>query len=410
MAPRAKGKRTTRGDGEVVVVGKNANGAGSVYRVGDSYKAAYVDPSTGKRRTVSGRTKAEAEDRRAQRLDELARRVDGPVGIDPTVGTFVAWWLANDAAVKVRPATLHTYSKECARITEGLGTVPLAGLTAEHVRGFLAGLRRQGLAASTVGNVRTRLRQVIAAAVDAEYLTRNPVSSVPAPKATAEERTTRRVLTEDETRRLLAALEPDRPLDAVVAMLFTSGVRVSEALGLAWEDLDLDAATATITRSATYTGGGVGTRLDKCKTTATAGVHPLAPTVVALLRGRRRRQAEDRLRAGDLWPTTTYEGRILSPVFTTEAGGLQVRQRVTKAIRSACGRAGIDPTGVGTHSGRRTVITRLTVAGVPLDDVARHVGHTSTDTTARYVHDLGERPRDVARQAHALLDPAANDH
>ena len=57
-------------------VNKPANGAGSIYLDSSSgtYRATYVDPVTGKRRTVSARTKGEAEARRAAKLAQL---VDG---------------------------------------------------------------------------------------------------------------------------------------------------------------------------------------------------------------------------------------------------------------------------------------------------------------------------------------------
>lgn len=410
---RSRGKRVSTGEG-VRVAGKAANGAGSIYAVAEGgYKATYIDPFTGKRRTVSGRTKGEAESRRAEKLTELAELAEshrhGPLGADPTVGALVAWWVDNVAAVAVRPSTLHTYRKDCARITEHLGAVRLADLDAEGVRGFLAAMAEQGLGPATIHNARTRLRQIAKQGIAAGYLDRDPTAGVASPKVQAEQRKTRRVLTPAETQALVGSLDGSHPLDGAVALLFTSGVRVNEVLGLAWSDLDLDAGTATIRRGCTYTGGGVGARLDATKTTATGGVHHLAPSVVALLRKRKAQQAAERLAAGPAWETVTYEGVAVELVFTTLTGALMVRQPVTTHIHRRLEQIGMDPTGVGTHTGRRSAITALFVAGLPLDDVARHVGHTDPSTTARYVQDLGSRPADTARVAARLLDPAAND-
>lgn len=67
----------------------------------------------------------------------------------------------------------------------------------------------------------------------------------------------------------------------------------------------------------------------------------------------------------------------------------------------------IDATGIASHIGRRTVVTALyAAADLDLSDVARHVGHSHTKTTAGYVRDLGQRPQDTARRAAELLDPA----
>jgi len=112
-----------------------------------------------------------------------------------------------------------------------------------------------------------------------------------------------------------------------------------------------------------------------------------------------------RLAAGLAWQTVIYEGSPVELVFATATGGLPLRQDLYSSVAGACERAGIDPTGVGTHTGRRSTVTALYVAGLPIDDVARHVGHSSTATTAGYVTDLGNRPRDTGAVAARLLDP-----
>ncbi len=406
---RAKGKRVTMPDGTVHVAAKAPNGEGSIYAVAEGgYKATYVDPHTGKRRTVSGRTKTEAAARRDARLAELGRATpSGRLGEHPSIASVAAWWLDNVAAVNVRPTTLHAYRKDVERLSGVIGGQPVADLDVEVVRSLLAQLRRAGHKPGTIRNTRTRLRQVAEAAIELGYLTTNPVISVPTPKATAEDRRAKRVLTPDEIHRLLRALNPENRYDAAICLLYTSGIRVSEALGLAWSDLDLDAGTATLRRGCTYEGGGVGSRLEDLKTTATHGIHHLSPTAVAMLRARRRAQAAERLAAGDDWPTITYEGRPIELVFTTPKGQLAKRQNVQQALNNACDRAGLDTAGIGTHTGRRSTITALFIDGASIDDIARHVGHASTDTTAGYVQDLGTRPAEVAKHAARLLDPAA---
>ena len=71
---RAKGKRVTMPDGTVHVAAKAPNGEGSIYAVAEGgYKATYVDPHTGKRRTVSGRTKTEAAAHRTPAKSQRSR-------------------------------------------------------------------------------------------------------------------------------------------------------------------------------------------------------------------------------------------------------------------------------------------------------------------------------------------------
>ena len=147
--------------------------------------------------------------------------------------------------------------------------------------------------------------------------------------------------------------------------------------------------------------------LGTTKTSGAEGVHHLAPIAVAHLRGRYREQQAERLAAGAVWVEHRYDGGTVSPVFTTATGGLLNRAAVTKAIARSAKRAGLDPTRLATHAGRRTVITALYAdGGLDLADVARHVGHSDTSTTAGYIKSVGKRPQATARRAAELLDPS----
>jgi integrase len=237
--------------------------------------------------------------------------------------------------------------------------------------------------------------------VNLGLISANPVDRVRPPKAHT---ATRRALTASEARAVVAAAAGDL-LGAAVALLFVQGWRVSEVLGLAWSDLDFDAGVATVSRACVY-ADGVGMMLGPPKTEGAKGRHLLTPVVVELLRRRRRAQGEERLRAGGDWRRIDYDGQPIDLVFTTESGGLLLRQAVTKAVRTAAVTAGLDPTGLGTHAGRSTAITVLYAEeGLDLADVARHVGHANPSTTAGYVRHLGRRPQKTAEAASRLLDP-----
>jgi hypothetical protein len=60
---------------------------------------------------------------------------------------------------------------------------------------------------------------------------------------------------------------------------------------------------------------------------------------------------------------------------------------------------------LGTHAGRRSVVTNLFVDGdEALEDNARFVGHAKPSSPAGYVKHLGGRPQSVAERAAAILD------
>lgn len=105
------------------------------------------------------------------------------------------------------------------------------------------------------------------------------------------------------------------------------------------------------------------------------------PTVVELLAKRREMREHERA-AAPLWETVTYDGQRVDLVFTTPTGGLVLRQTIAKVVKQAVKTAGITAQ-LGTHAGRRTVVTTLFVdGGEALEDIARFVGHAEPTTTA----------------------------
>lgn len=402
----------------MTVAAKNPNGSGSVYyepprtksdgsALAGMWRATYVD-ADGRPRRVSARTRTEVEARRDQRIRAIQDAAPAPLRSKfdeaSTVADLLTWWLDTIARHQVKTSTLDSYRRFAAYLTDGIGSQRIVDVNAEMLAEWQSSLLDR-YAPYTVLNCRKVCRQAFLEAMKVGLINGNPFDLVKAPRG--KRRTAGRALTTADARALILAAQ-DLRLGAAVTLLFCQGWRVSEVLGLAWEDLDLEAGTARIRRGAAYTPS-VGMVLGTTKTSGAEGVHFLAPSSVECLRRRRDQQAEERDGCEEAWPAHSFEGQPLSMVFTTHAGGLVNRQAVVKEINRAARKAGIDATGIASHTGRRTVITALYAAGdLDLSDVARHVGHSDTKTSAGYVRDLGQRPRDTARRAAELLDPAVS--
>lgn len=403
-----RGKRQVDGDGRVTVAGKAPNGMAEPYF--DKTRNVWVAPwrrPDGRIGRPTGRTRALAEasrDRHIADAAEAERRptTRGGFAPDATVAELVAWWLEQVARHRVRPTTFTAYAKQLSAVERALGTMPVRDVKREHLMAFLSHLVDTGSAARA-RNIRTLLVQVFAEAEQLGLVSDNVARRVRSPKVPDVSRPT---LSPEETARMLAACDP-RYVGAV-ALCFLQGWRISEALGLAWQDVDLDAGTAVVRRAMTYQDR-VGMVLGPCKTAHTAGENLLSPTVVGFLRARQVAQAADRAKLTKTWPATVYDGERLDLVFTNDGGGPLLRQRIDKALRTACQTVGIDPHGIGTHTGRRSVITNLSeMTDLSARDLATFVGHTDPKTTERYIQRRNDRPKAISRKVFAALDPEAS--
>jgi integrase len=393
MPRQPKGKRIISAAGAVMVASKNPNGHGSVYFeaafrrsnglvVKARWRATYEDRA-GNRRTVSATTRTAAEAKRSAVMADLSRQplTSSRFTRATTVEALAVWWLESVARHQVRNSTFDSYKKFTGYLVDELGSLAVVDVGPETLTAWQSGLLDR-FAPFTVLNCRKVCRQAFGEAVKMGLIAANPFDLIKAPPA--KRVSSGRALTADDARALVTATGQVRHGTAVT-LLFVQGWRVSEVLGLAWEDLDLDAGTARIRRASGYTPS-TGVTLGSTKTSGAEGIHHLAPIAIAHLRRRSVEQAAERLAAGPNWEQHTYDGQVVSPVFTTLTGGLVNRQAVTKAIERIAGLAGLDPTGLGTHAGRGTVITVMYAeGGLDLADIARHVGHADAATTAGYV-------------------------
>jgi integrase len=212
-------------------------------------------------------------------------------GTSTTVAEFGAWWLDTEARRRVRSSSLDRMAQRVGRLGS-VGSRPLAEVTTEELMAWQSALL-DTYAPKTVADTRTTVRQLFAAASELKLIAANPVERLKPPKPP---KSAGRTLTVDEVRALLHATDAHR-YGPVVRILFTTGLRVSEALGLSWDDVNLVTGRTIVRRAVTYSAAH-GTKLGPPKTQGAIGAHHLAPGVVTttclLARTASRRKVERR--------------------------------------------------------------------------------------------------------------------
>jgi integrase len=131
------------------------------------------------------------------------------------------------------------------------------------------------------------------------------------------------------------------------------GLRRGEVLGLAWDDIDVDAREARISWQVQRIDGELVRR--RTKTHSSDASLPLPDICVQALKDRRRIEKKLRLAAGEAWAGTGL-------VVTTRLGDAIDPRNFQRAFRSSVRRAGVPL--IPVHSTRRTCASLLVALDV----------------------------------------------
>lgn len=340
------------------------------------------------RKVVYGKTRKEVANKLSKALREAQA---GTLVLDErrTVGDYLTWWVTNVAPATVKDSTADQYAWIVKRYLDPhLGKVKLAKLGPLHVQQMLASMEKEGLSAATRRQTRAILRRALGHAERYGYVARNAAALVDCPRDDGPRLDD--TLSLDDATRLLGAA-PGDPLEALVTVALTVGLRKGEALALTWENIDLDARTLTVAATLTRrTGYGlvVGTpKTDRSRRTVA-----LPSTCVKALQAHRRRQAADRLAAGDLWHPGGF-------VFTTPTGTPLDPRNVTRDFQALCTRARVGPRRF--HALRHSAATLMLAQGVPLEVISKTLGHSGLAITADVYAKVGV---ELQRQAADAID------
>jgi integrase len=353
---------------------------------GGSYTAYWftTDPGTGKRRqhTAAFRTKGEA----SKHLNSVPPKVDaGTWKPDQPLTVrqlLIEHWLPAQRTRELRTTTLAQYQGVIDHwVVPQLGGLKVAELTPRTVTDYMTALRtepsahgRPGLSARSVQLAVGVLKAACAWAVEAELVGRNPVASVRRPRSQSH---VMKVWAPDETRAFIASVREDR-LYAAWALFLGRGLRRGEVCGLRWDAVDIEAGRLAITATRVLTEGG---QVVSSRPKTDAGVRRISldAHLVATLRAHRRRQLEERLRAGEAYQDSGF-------VFTDELGTAYYPDTFSERFDRLVAKAGLPR--IRLHDARHTCATSL-AAGEPVKVVQEMLGHASpTITLGVYAHVL----------------------
>jgi integrase/recombinase XerD len=274
-------------------------------------------------------------------------------------------------AARRAPRTVDAYRRDLTALRAWLGG-PISGATLDELERYTAQLRSDGLSTATLARrtaaARTFFRhlQLIGARED------NPAAEVALPRRT---RKLPQTLSAGEAERLIDAASGTTPRSlrdrALVELLYGAGLRVSEAVGLEKNGVDLD------DRAVRVLGKG--------------GKERVVPVG---------RQAVEALRRYLARGRPYLDRRHRPELFLNARGGALTRSGAFLILKRLAETAGLEPGRVHPHLLRHSFATHLIEGGADLRSVQEMLGHADLSTTELYTHVSDRRRRDAYFAAH----------
>ncbi len=268
--------------------------------------------------------------------------------------------------------TIAAYRSDLVRLATDLAEqrVSLGKATPPELQGHLRRLRREGLSPRSTTRALASIRGFYSDLVDQRFRADNPAVHLSAPKTW---RSLPKVLRRGEIEALLGAPDTAKPLgcrdQAMIELLYATGLRVSELVGLRLAQLRLDAGfLVAFGKGAKERVVPVGESAERWVSRYLADVRP------SLVSGRH------------------------DAVFVNHRGGVLTRQGFWKILRSYGNQVGIR--GLSPHVLRHSFASHLLEHGADLRAVQMMLGHADISTTQIYTHIHQARLQSLYKRFH----------
>jgi integrase/recombinase XerD len=284
--------------------------------------------------------------------------------------------------------TIEAYSRDLAQFAETLpekaGT-PLAAVGPDEIHAFLKRLHAERAKPASVARKVSALRQLFKFAMLELGLDRNPTDRIRPP---AQPKRLPKFLSHESIARLLSALPEGLPYppalrealalrdQAMVVLLYATGLRVSELVGLRLHQADLSLSYVRVT------GKGGKERIVPYARAA-------GEALEAYLEKGRPALVREKLR----------HGGTEDALFVGRRGDPLTRQAFWGTLKDLATLAGIDEE-ISPHRLRHSFATHLLQAGMNLRSLQALLGHSDLSTTQIYTHVTPEHLKELHRKYH----------
>ncbi len=262
-----------------------------------------------------------------------------------------------------------------------------AQVTSRHLRAFTVWLHEHAYAKTTIARRIAAVRSWFKFLCRQGTVSANPADGLRAPR---QDKKLPHFLSENSLEQLLQAPLADSPMGfrdrAILEVLYSAGLRVSELTGLNLSDLDLDGRTATIR------GKG---KKERLAFLGTASLKALKLWLQA--------------RQSVLAQKNQAAGKEIEAVFLNKNAARLTSRSVGRLLEKYLARVGLDPR-TSPHTLRHSFATHLLDRGADIRSVQELLGHSSLATTQIYTHVTTQRLKDNYDKAHPRAKRTDSSH
>ncbi len=374
---------------------KKSNGEGSIYvrnRNGRRYYTGQITVGLDAkgnqiRKTVSSFKRSEV----VQKMQDLQFCVDKNLYTptqDLRFGEYIYEWLYTTKKLELAPLSFERYESiyENKLMTDPINRIKLTELSTLHLQKYFNKLiEKKDVTLSSANYIRATLKTALGDAVKSGLIFRNPVIGVKVKKT--EKNTSFNIFSAHEQEMLIDSLDLSDTVDLVIYVALSTGLRLGEILALKWTDFN--GKTLDINKQLQYVYESVDEpkkrvkKLLPLKTEASEAILPVPQKVLAALQKHRLRQAELKLRLGQVYKDEDF-------IFADDIGQPIERKRPGRRLSKIC--KDLEMPHKTFHSLRHTYCTRLFEAGVPIKTVQSLMRHSNSATTLDiYTHVMPEK-------------------
>lgn len=316
---------------------------------------------------------------------------------------YLVSWLERAARVSVKRSTYDAYySAVHSRIIPYLGDICLQELRPRDVDKWLRELIRKGYAQKTIRATKAVLSLALNYAVfPAELIRNNPARDLRVPRGAKLAKVKRTVITPSLLAQLFEMFPIGHRFRIPIRLLYYTGMRIGEVLGLEWQDIDFKAGRLQVRRQLKKSDKKF-FYFDTPKTPTSERSFYLDAGTLSELKRWKACQAADKIRMGECY-TVIYaasDGAItMCPQGDAAPRGMGRHELVCTNqfgcfLKYISLEVRLRKLGLNTHSFRHSHATHLIEGGVRPVDVAARLGHSDANmVNAIYAHDTEEMQR-----------------